>query len=363
MVYLATTTGTDAVFMFDATDGRQIGAPAPHLPGGFEVASVLVDRRSVYFGTDDSPLYSFATDTLQVHWALSMNDDNVHVRATTTPTVDGSMLYVGASTALGGVSPATIYAFDLSSGQPAVGWTFDIPASAGKKVFSRPVVANGHIYFGFMGHIYALDRSGSNLCPRLCWDFAFGNSSIVAAAVAVGPDGVVYAHAGDGNIYAIDQTGKPLWAVATGASAFHIQSSPVVLNGTVYVGAEDGSVYGLDGATGAKTWEFHTADAIHSSPTLDQGVLYIGSDDHSVYALDINIRHGDKALLWSYETGGDVVSTPAVDNGNVYVASADGGLYDVAADLRQPREGKLVWRNFTLKPLYGALLSSPALGP
>jgi outer membrane protein assembly factor BamB len=57
---------------------------------------------------------------------------------------------------------------------------------------------------------------------------------------------VVYVHAGDGYLYALNaKTGASLWSTSIGdsSSRWGLFSSPIVVNGVVYVGSEDGNVY------------------------------------------------------------------------------------------------------------------------
>jgi outer membrane protein assembly factor BamB len=248
---------------------------------------------------------------------------------------------------------------------------------------------------------------GPRHAPVTRWSFATGGRLVASPSLA---DGVVYAGADDGVLYAVDAaTGKERWRFASGSA---IGAAPAIADGTIYIGNKAGQLLALDAATGAVRWQttvtLSTAESAianssgslqSSSPVVMDGVVYVVSGggatspavvDGVVYASGdaspggsfvpkvlraYDARSGaerwrfpktspipenglyavDAATglqRWFLATPNTPATTPAVAGGLVYVASKDGTL--VAADTATGQER---WRF----KAGGAVYSSPSV--
>jgi outer membrane protein assembly factor BamB len=201
----------------------------------------------------------------------------------------------------------TVYALKASTG--TLLWNYATGEDA-----SSPAVANGIVYVAG-NRVYALSaKTGavlwSNLLGTNVWD---GSNPVLA-------NGAVY-FGTVGSVYALDAiNGSTLWTYPAG----FVVSTPAVTKGAVYVGSlTNNTLYALNAKTGAPIWtNLFSGDFLSASPSVANGVVYVGASDHYFYALDAN----NGSVLWSYDTGGNtgdcLTCSPAVVEGAVYVITA-----------------------------------------
>lgn len=185
------------------------------------------------------------------------------------------------------------------------------------------------------------DESRSGFSPEpgfsvgsLAWIYDTGNVVLSSLVVA---DGIVFAGAADGFLYALDaMTGNELWRYETSA---WIESSPVVSGGLVFAGGMDRKIYALNTDDGSERWQFETSGWLQCALlSLDEKV-YAGSMDHSLYAVDSE----SGGLSWHFETRGFISAAPSYCSTEelLIVASDDFNLYAI-----NPDSGQEVWRYF-----------------
>lgn len=167
--------------------------------------------------------------------------------------------------------------------------------------------------------------------------------------VQTGGSKVLYFHANDGNLYAINaDTGALIWARATGngggppeTPVFHEEtwsSSPVIAkDGRIYVGSANGRVYGFTPA-GVKILEVNIGHPIEASLAIGaDGFLYGGTRESANYnnnglggiAFAINpalytLSNPSLAIVWTAVESGPVgyIASPLIDqSGFVYLTS------------------------------------------
>src|SRR5580693_6026091 len=111
----------------------------------------------------------------------------------------------------------------------------------GARVTSDPAVADGKVYLGSAGYVYALKAStGAKV-----WSYAAGDHYVTSSPAVA--NGVVYVFAGDWNLYALNaKTGAKLWSYAISKVSI-ASGSPVVANAVVYIdpGKRDVYAFGL----------------------------------------------------------------------------------------------------------------------
>lgn len=203
-------------------------------------------------------------------------------------------------------------------------WAFDAETEG---CYSSPALVGDTLYSGSDGasqiNLFALDPATG----ALRWKFTTPTQIYATPAVA---DGVVYLHARNDHIYALNaKDGTVLWKTPAPSPqdqftvlADMVKSSPAVARGKVLVGI-DQELVALDAKTGAPLWRAPTGKGVHSSPLVVGKTVYVGSDDRNVYAFEL--ATGKKS--WSFTTGGKVSISPSVGEGLLLIGSNDGYLY------------------------------------
>ena len=290
---------------------------------------------NVYIGWNPNGQAAVAGDTvfvggyylsaLDAHTgALKWDTANIPYLMADTPTVANGKVYVGNG---GGV-----YAFDINGcGQLHCAAPLWITPPNGHNMSVTPAVANGKLYaVSQQGTLFVYDaNSGAAL-----WSAQTTLNTYARAPVVSG--GVIYVTSNDTNVYAFNANGcgaatcSPLWKGTTGGA---LNSIAAVANGVLYIGSNDTYLYAFDAtgcgaATCAPLWKGTTAGQVISWPAVANGLVFVGSNDGKLYAFDASgCGAATCASLWTYTTGGAIWSGPVVANGVVYAASTDDNLY------------------------------------
>ncbi|MFH0904420.1 MAG: PQQ-binding-like beta-propeller repeat protein [Methanobacteriota archaeon] len=272
--------------------------------GGSDISAPIVDRGTLFVGSDDNNLYAIEAGTGKLKWQYSA------LGKVYTPAAKDGLVFAASF-------DNYIYALD-SNGD--LRWK----ASTGSSMASPPVAYNNILYGGSDKDIYAIYIINGSIK----WKYATGGSIESTPAIS---QGIVYAGSNDNKVYALDAGNKNLrWSYPTGGS---ISSSPSVINGIVYVGSKDNNIYAIDSIDGKLKWSKKTNDWVRSSPAVFGNKVFVGSNDNNVYAL--NTDNGD--VIWNYRTNGRVESPPVVVRGALYAGSEDGVIYSLS-----PENGKLI---------------------
>ncbi len=285
-----------------------------------------------------------------------------------------------------------LYALDATNGNKL--WSY----KAGGPIRSKPVLANGNVYFtsgrsvyalsagsgvflwrSRMGHVingspatngtrvfvdsglccatgvlYALNaRNGKKVWTRVVGD-GFSSPACCFYSRAF-RHGLLFVGYRDGKVAAVQsRTGRVVWSFNAGGD---VQAAPRLKDGVVYLGSGNGKVYALDATTGRKKWSFHILGdtSVETTPLVKNGVAYVGACDSHVYAL--NARSGSQ--IWAYATDGCVPTAPAAGANDVFVGCQSGSelphCFSVYAINRST--GRKAWTHAT----GGSVSSSPAL--
>lgn len=126
-------------------------------------------------------------------------------------------------------------------GRPSLREIWSFPT--GGEIYSSAALAGDRLVFGSHdGYLYCLSKQG-----KLVWKY--GVYTRINASPLVSRDGVVFAGAKNGKLYALDiASGKRLWSFKTapGAKKVNLDSSPALgPDGRVFVGSYDGNLYGV----------------------------------------------------------------------------------------------------------------------
>jgi len=272
--------------------------------GDSDISAPIVDRGTLFVGSDDNNLYALDAATGELKWKYPA------LGKVYTPTAKDGLVFAASF-------DNYLYALD-SNGN--LRWK----TSTGSSMASPPVVYNDILFGGFDKYIYAIYVVNGSIK----WTYATGEWIESTPAIS---QGTVYAGSNDKKIYALDAGNKNLrWSYVTGGS---ISSSPSVVNGVLYVGSRDNKVYAIDSVDGTLKWSEKTNDWVKSSPAVFRNKVFVGSNDNSIYAL--NTDNGD--IVWKYPTNGRVESPPVIVKGAVYAGSEDGTIYAI-----DPENGNLI---------------------
>ena len=268
-----------------------------------------------------------------------------------SPTVIGNRLYIGAQHgSFFSVSGAT-YCIDLNTQEEVWRHDSDIP------IFSSPAVVAGRVYIGEGYH----EDSG---CRLRCLDANTGEpiwNFVTASHVESTPfitRGRLYFTAGADGVYCLDAlAGEQIWHFP----AVHADMSPLVKDGKVFFGTGYGnySIYALDAQTGSEIWSKETEYPVWSSPSSYENLIFfgIGEGNFSESApipngkiIALNVNDGD--TVWEYEVGDAILSAIAYRSGYIIFGARDGYVYTLVAE-----NGDLHWKTDLGSPV----VSSPAV--
>ena len=241
--------------------------------------------------------------------------------------------------------------FDL---QPV--WSTSIGSS---ETFNfHPVVAGDAVYVAsHRGNLAKINlASGSKV-----WEIS------VPERLAIGPgsDGRITAAVSiKGNVYAYDDTGKPLWNVNVGSE---VLSEPVVAGGIVVIRALDNRFIGLDAQTGVRKWIYQRQQ---SALSLRVGYGMLPINNEVIVTGFAGGRFGmiaitNGGLIWetpvSFPKGfseierlNDVTAKPSMEGDLICAVSYQGRI-----GCGQARTGNLLWfKDFSS---YTGTAQSPSL--
>jgi outer membrane protein assembly factor BamB len=182
-------------------------------------------------------------------------------------------------------------------------------------IFAAPLVVGATIYAAAGdGTLYALDQATGGLR----WSYATDDWILATPALA---DGTLFVPSRSGVLAALDaRTGQVQWTQVFAGELF---AAPLLHNQHLFFGAGDGIVYALHTANGTQSWAMDLGSPIFTAPALADDLLYVGTVDGAVVALDA----ATGTIRWQVQTDGPVLSTPAFADATLYAASYDGNLY------------------------------------
>lgn len=245
--------------------GRQLWRNQKY-PNGFLLGAnnMLYDSTcNLYAASDPCHLYGINASTGAQLWSYDLPQGNAWIA------LQNGVLY--------GVSYTSYFALNASSGVPL--WQKNLLRYTDQEANMTPVVSGNVLSFascnvtkqssGFPGcYLYAFDAStGSEL-----WHMSTMNAVQVSPAIM---DGVVYAGAVDGTIYAVnEQHGTKLWTTSIGSTIGQLLSSA----GMVYVeirnaDGQTSHIEALDAATHSIRWSQGGSTAIFALPNQPASML------------------------------------------------------------------------------------------
>lgn len=246
-----------------------------------------------------------------------------------SPVISGERVYFGSN-------DSTLYSVDINSGK-----IIKLFRTAGEIRSSVCISGKDLFLNGGDGNLYSLNA----LTGKIKWKFKTGGEKKYDFAdyfhsTPVVNNNIVYFGSGDKYFYALNSsTGKLIWSFRTDGI---IHSTPALSNGKIFFGSFDGYVYCLDATNGSLVWKFKTVGhryfpkgEVQGSPSVYKNLVFIGARDYNVYALDQDAGycHWNKAFRDGWGLNNNICDSV------LYTGSADERVF-IASD---PKTGKELW--------------------
>ncbi|MEY7849331.1 PQQ-binding-like beta-propeller repeat protein [Natrarchaeobius sp. A-rgal3] len=305
--------------------------------------SPVLDRDTVFVGTDRGNLYALEADTGRRRWVLE----------TVEPT--DSAPVVTRERVCFGTSGGTVRAADPATGDEL--WETDLPAPLTTPL-SR---SDGRLYAGHEDGLSALEAETG----ELVWTYE--TDAPVAGTPAIDDDrewdgARVFVGTEDETAVAVDaEAGEECWTVPTDGA---VTGGPTVADGRVYVADDGGTLLALGGDTGQTWFTYQVRGSLTSSATVlvddeleDGGTTFVGADDGYLHVTDTTFgRRKVRGWLFSKKgigLDGPIRSDPVVVGDVVCVGDSTGSLYGIDVE-----EFDHLWYHSLAAPI----TATPAVG-
>jgi outer membrane protein assembly factor BamB len=194
-------------------------------------------------------------------------------------------------------------------------WRYPDKVDANKTFFGAPLVTSSQVIVGdYQNSLFALDPSSG----VEKWNFPDAKGRYIASPVVAG-DRIIAANA-DGNVYALDLTGKQVWKFS-GKAGFW--STPLVDNNLIYAASMDHMLYALKASDGTQLWAADLGASALANPVLSKGVIYIGTLGSQL----VSVNAGNGEVSNRYDTKGAVWAAPVIKDNLVYVGDLSNTIY------------------------------------
>jgi outer membrane protein assembly factor BamB len=224
-----------------------------------------------------------------------------------------------------------VYAVDLNTGTQK--WKYPPDKANAKGFYANPVLTqDGNQLFvpSYDKNLYSLDpTTGSEK-----WHYSGSTNRLIASPLVT--QNMIYQPSSDGYIYALDMTGKQVWAKQTGGPIW-AQPATNPNCGCIYVTSMDHKVYSVDAGTGRELWlSQDLGGALVGTPAVGpDGTLYVGTFGKELIALDAT----NGSIKWRFTTQNWVWAGPALANNTLYFGDLSGYFYALNA-----ADGTSLWR-------------------
>ena len=211
-----------------------------------------------------------------------------------------------------------VYAVNLTNGQEK--WRF--PAKADNKInfFAAPTLtSDGQLLAGAFNNVLYSLNPASNGSQN--WTFTGAKDRFIGSPLAA--EKGIFAPNADGDLYAIDASGKLLWSFKTAGAQWSIPARDPAC-GCIYVPSMDHHVYSVNAQTGAQEWKTEDlGGSVVGTPAFADGVLYVGTFKSEMLAIDA--KNGK--VRWRVPTKGWVWAGPVVKDKTLYFGDLSGSFY------------------------------------
>jgi outer membrane protein assembly factor BamB len=198
----------------------------------------------------------------------------------------------------------------------SVRWVYNAASST---LGSPIVAADGTIYFGATGGVYAVRPNGT-----LRWRWNAGYSAATSTP-AIDANGVVYAlvNPSDAILVALNgSTGALLWSLYLGGT--NVISSPAIgPDGRIYVtnGEVPGGYLYCVNPDGTVAWRLYLGMEANSTPCFgDDGAIYVGSARH------LNAINSNGTFRWRFSVFYPVQGSIGISGSRIFFGAWDGAF-------------------------------------
>lgn len=294
-------------------------------------ASPIVADGVCYFGSGDR-VYAVDIETGNMKWKYPI-EQGLSGSVKGTPAVYDGRLYFGAG-------DGNLYCLDAETG--IFNWAYQTRGS----VRCPPVISDGILYFGSDDNsLYAIDAS----VGELAWPKQITARDDIAGGLALG-NGMVVISCMDGNLYGINNSGKPRWKFMLPNAP--TKTSPAMMDNIVVM-AVGNTMSGFTIRSGQKKWTVQLSSEIAATPVIDGTDIYVPCHDRKIYAYTVVGRQ--PILKWALpiDFGALPMSSPIVADKLLYVTGSHGivSAYSTV-------DGTLKWR-YAISPSQITTLGQP----
>lgn len=231
--------------------------------------AININDNRIYFGSYNTNLYCYSTDSDIMHWSYNADGDIVH-----SPTLVDDKIYFGTI-------DGTMYCIRDDDTQSTKIWEY----SAGGAIRTSPAVVDEKIYFGSDdGSMYCLGSFGNYL-----WDTPLGEKVRCPPSVVNGKVLVMSRSENKDTIHCLDALdGSIDWSFQTVNINTAIFAYPglAIYNNRAYAPTADG-LYSININNVNDRFLFETMFKIRYSPAIADGKVYV-SDSSGLYCINAN---------------------------------------------------------------------------
>jgi len=206
-----------------------------------------------------------------------------------------------------------------------VRWMYPAKATAGRLFMAEPLVVGEQLivadYASNLASVSVRDGNEN-------WIFSDANGHYIDSPLLVGE--TLYASNADGNVYAVDLTGKLVWKF-TKQNAFWAQ--PASDGKLIFAPSLDHKLYAIDIKTGTEAWEVDLKSPLASRPLFSDGTIYQGNLAGGFFAINAS----DGSIKWTQDVAGGVWSKPILQNGRLYFGDESGAMNIISSE-----DGKII---------------------
>lgn len=283
-------------------------------------SSPAVSDGKVFIGPDDGYIYCLDANDGHLIWSTYAGGSipvtfAASVVLRSSPIIDDSRLYVGSL-------DTNLYCLDSENGE--IIWKYQTNGY----ITSTPAVADGSLYALSQepdsGALYKLDKNTGKLEWRkeIPYNEVFWGGTDLHASPTVAGD-TIFTSSNIKEYFAINTvTGEVKWTYRNDNAGEFILCSPIYNDGRVFL-VDHFSIVCVDSETGDTIWSTYLGYELYVSPTYSDNKLYVVTDQRSVHVL--NATNGEQLSIFT--TGSNSWSSPTIYEGRVYVGNNDWNIY------------------------------------
>ena len=234
-------------------------------------------------------------------------------------------------------SGSQVLALADSGANYTVRWTYPEKAAAGRLFMAEPLVVGEQLivadYASNLASVSTRDGVEN-------WIFPDAKGHYVDSPLPVGE--TLYASNADGNVYAVDLTGKLVWKF-TKANAFWAQ--PASDGKMIFAPSLDHKLYAIDIKTGTEVWEVDLKSPLVARPLYADGTLYLGNITGGFFAVNTS----DGKIKWTQDVPGGVWSKPILMGDRLFFGDESGSVNVIS-----PTDGKIITQGDTGSAIIGS---------